>query len=744
MFTFAILVLGSSGIIAQILLIREFMITFSGNELSIGIILANWLILEAVGSYLAGHLISRIRWRIGLFAVLTVIFSFSFPAVVYLIRVIKSAITPVPGEGMSLFAISYLSFFILIPISLLHGALFTIACRIYADLKNLKVLAAGKVYIWETIGTIGGGVVLTFLLIPSLPSFRITLVIVIINLLAVTLILYKRRIVFLPVILTVGTFVFFFSSTTRQVEQESIRKRFFNQSVLFYQDSYYGNVAVTRMGEQNTFYVNGVPIFTTPYPDIAFVEEYVHLPLLFQKRPEDILILSGGAGGIISEFLKYDLRSIDYLELDPLLVKAIRSFPDSLTRAEIRSPLVSIKNQDGRLYLTQTKKVFDVVQIGLSAPSDLQVNRLFTIEFFRLVKARLKPDGMLVIHLPGSLTYLSSDLKRINVCIINTLKEVFGHVYVIPGDYNIILASKAIPFSSYQIDDLITVFKKRDLPLRLISEGHIRYRMSRYRQEWFEKEIRGFKVPVNQDFHPMAMLYTIEYWTAARAPFTQVVLKGFEGIGENLIWIIGLLAALVLLLNLGFRSVGRRGSITGAIFATGFSGLIFQLVLIFGFQVLYGFVYYMISILITAMMAGIASGAITATRRLEKRDGGFDNFLVLDLCVALFGVLLIGIIMALKAVHLPSLFSEAIFVCISFVSGILIGAQFPIANKLMLEGKGGVARTVGSLYAADLLGGWVGGMFGGVILLPILGLIQTLVIVIIIKILTVALLYRNR
>ena len=53
-FSGAVLVMGASGLIAQLLLLRELLITFLNNELTIGIILANWLILEAAGSWLVG------------------------------------------------------------------------------------------------------------------------------------------------------------------------------------------------------------------------------------------------------------------------------------------------------------------------------------------------------------------------------------------------------------------------------------------------------------------------------------------------------------------------------------------------------------------------------------------------------------------------------------------------------------------------------------------------------------------
>jgi len=40
----AVLAMGFSGLVAEILLLRELLIVFSGNELSIGMIMANWLI----------------------------------------------------------------------------------------------------------------------------------------------------------------------------------------------------------------------------------------------------------------------------------------------------------------------------------------------------------------------------------------------------------------------------------------------------------------------------------------------------------------------------------------------------------------------------------------------------------------------------------------------------------------------------------------------------------------------------
>ncbi|MHC4434721.1 MAG: fused MFS/spermidine synthase, partial [Planctomycetota bacterium] len=73
----AIMAMGFSGLVAEILLLRELLIVFSGNELSIGIIVANWLILEAFGSFFLGRKAEESRNSLETFAVISILFSLS-------------------------------------------------------------------------------------------------------------------------------------------------------------------------------------------------------------------------------------------------------------------------------------------------------------------------------------------------------------------------------------------------------------------------------------------------------------------------------------------------------------------------------------------------------------------------------------------------------------------------------------------------------------------------------------------
>ena len=59
----AVVLTGASGLVAQVIILRELLTRFQGNELSLGIILGNWLLLEAIGSIIGGKKVEHIQRR---------------------------------------------------------------------------------------------------------------------------------------------------------------------------------------------------------------------------------------------------------------------------------------------------------------------------------------------------------------------------------------------------------------------------------------------------------------------------------------------------------------------------------------------------------------------------------------------------------------------------------------------------------------------------------------------------------
>ena len=83
--------------------------------------------------------------------------------------------------------------------------------------------------------------------------------------------------------------------------------------------------------------------------------------------------------------------------------------------------------------------------------------------------------------------------------------------------------------------------------------------------------------------------------------------------------------------------------------------------------------------------------------------------------------------------HIIFPFLKILFLVVSFGGGFLIGAQFPLANQVYLHQKRSLSKTAGLLYSSDLLGGWLGGVVGSVVLLPVLGLLGSCVVVVLLK-----------
>src|SRR4030042_2754589 len=132
-FKISLPLMGLSGMTAQILLLRELLVSFLGNELTLGVILANWLILEAVGSFMVGKSVEKIQKRIEAFVLLQLVFAAALPCALTLSRVFKNVLLITPGEGLGLAPIFYSSFLILFPVSIAHGALFTYGAKIYGQ-----------------------------------------------------------------------------------------------------------------------------------------------------------------------------------------------------------------------------------------------------------------------------------------------------------------------------------------------------------------------------------------------------------------------------------------------------------------------------------------------------------------------------------------------------------------------------------------------------------------------------------
>jgi len=742
--------MGLSGIIAQIILLREFLVSFFGNELTLGIILANWLILEAIGSFFIGKSVEKTKRKIEVYVLLQLIFSITFPFAIYLSRIFKNILLTTPGEGLGFSPIFYLSFLILLPVSLSHGALFTYGCKLYSEFLREDASSIGKVYIFETIGSIVGGLLMTFLLIQYLNSFEIAFTISLTNTLISIFLLWPRHaqlfiylrnsLWILSILLTLLFAYLLLTPVSKEIHLSSVKSQWKGLEVIHNENSIYGNITITKRGRQFTFFTNGIPSITTPVPDIASIEDFIHFSMLFHEKPESVLILSGGAGGMIHEVLKYPVAQVNYVELDPLLLKLVQNFSTPLTQSELSDKRVKIHYTDGRFFVKGTRDRFDIIFIGLSAPQELQTNRLFSVEFFATAKRKMNPNGIIVLTLPGSLTYISPELRDLNGCILDTLKSVYRYVKIIPGDVNLYLASDSSQLEKVTIEEMIKRLEARRIKTSLFTKSYIEYRLHERWLKWFFQSLEGRKVNINSDFRPLGVFFSLSYWNALFSPYLTGIFKWFEGFSMKITVLLIILLTFSMAVTFIKRPHASRQSLPYSIFTTGLTGMIFNLAIIFTFQTLYGYLYHQIGLLVTIFMVGVALSSLFITQRLNKIKKPFTLFLTTELCIVLFSLLL-PFVFSIPSDHLEKtaiyILLYAAFLIMSFFSGMWIGLQFPLATKIYLSthsGKGTFSHTAGLLYGADLLGGFFGGLFGGILLLPILGLKESCFMMAMIKI----------
>lgn len=749
---FATVVTGFNGMVIQLLLLREMLVVFHGNDLAIGVVFANWLAIEAFGAYFLGKRIERAKRRTSWFITVSILFTILAPVAIFLTRMVRELAGVMPGVGMGVLPIFYSSFFILLLPSLLHGALFVFTCKLCSQAGEAKGVSneqngassIGWVYVWETIGHILGAVVFTFLMVLFFNSFTIVLAAGALTIIACIALLNFRQgmssvaaITLLFAILIIHG-VLLFSDIDNKLHYKAIAKQWPNQEVVHYQHSLHGNVAVIEREGEFTFITDGIPVITTPTPDIVRVEEFVHFPMLTHPNPQNVAILGGGAGGVITEILKYpSISRVDYTEMDPLLISLVKKFSTPMTEAELSDPRVNTLLVDGRRFMKLTDQKYDLIFVGASNPENLEVNRYFTAEFASLVKSRLAPGGIMVISLPGSLTYMGGELKNLNKVIINTLKSVFPYLHVIPGDYNILMASNTNDATLINAGLIYQRLSERQIESRLITFPYLDNRLAQRWLDWFWMEVElDATEEINSDFRPKGFFYSLAYWNAMFNPDLRKFFAQLERLNTTFFIILFGIGTIALLLLGRFVKRSRGIVVPYSVATTGFAGMAFDLVLIFAFQALFGFVFHWVGLLLAAFMAGAFVGGLVMTRVMHRIKSDRQTFITIEIAVGLFAIVLpLAIILLAPHLENPVLFfiGQLCFLLLALVAGTLTGLKFPLANKLYLARSNDVSRSAGLLYGIDLLGGWAGGLIVAVVLLPVLGLVGTSLVVIMIK-----------
>jgi spermidine synthase len=683
---YSVFSLGFTTIITQIILLREFLAVFYGNELVIGIILANWMILTGIGAFLGKYFGYRKISEKNL------IFSFFaqgiFPIMtVFLLDYLRNIVFT-SGSMVNLVQILYSSFILLFPFCIVSGFTFIFLTSLISF--NNKSNLISKVYALESVGSLIGGLISSFLMIFFLKTYQSLTILLILNLLFSVYLSYKFGGIIIRFLLIVITFVSFVAVFNFNLDNISKKYLFQNQEILYYKDTPYGNLTITRQGEQKNFYENNVLLFSTGDP--ISNEESVHYAMIQNDSPKTVLLIGGGISGTINEILKYNINKIDYVEINPWIISVGKTYADLLSDKRI-----NIVIDDARLFIKNTYQRYDVVLINLPEPITAQLNRFYTIEFFSEIKSKLNKNAVISLSLLTSTDYISPEVKKINSIIFNSLGKVFKNILIIPGMKNYFIASdKKLNVNIGKMID------QRGIENLYVNKYYLDDNLLRERSNYLKSNLIE-KTNTNKDFYPVSYYRLIIHW-----------LNYFD---LNY-WI----PVLILIAGFTFFII-KLNAVSFGIFCGGFAASSIEIVLLISFQVIYGFVYNTIGIIITIFMAGLTVGSYFWNKIFS--NSRLENFIKIQFYISIYSLTLPLFLVLLKYNSLPVLIVHLAFFLLIFIISFLVGLEFSLASKIE---RGNISSITSKIYSADLIGSAFGALLVSTFFIPVLGLIQVSII----------------
>jgi spermidine synthase len=689
-FNLPFIIMGFTSILLQIAVLRLLLSTFSGNELDIGITLSFWLIYVGLGSFTG----RKIKFK-NAFAFSFILIAIFAQPTVLAIKAIRPALSLEPGEIVSLFYTILATSISLFPLCFVIGTQFPLAVSYAGQYDPIpgSIHSAGKVYGIEAIGSFIGGVLFTFIISSRMNAMELCLLISLINIL-LALYVSDKKIIALILIIPISFYL--------GLNKIATALPWHGLDVSETAESKYGEITVIKVREQSSIYSNGHLLFS--YPDLPVEEMKAHLPMSLHISPSRILVI-GGSPGTIKEFLKYPVTGIDFVELDPKIIKISLGLLNEEDKAAIKDPRVRIIIEDGRKFIKGLKDpTYDMIILNLPQPSTASINRFYTSDFFREAKKVLKENGILALSLPKSSGYIGRSMQTASGSIYNSLRSVFKHVEVTAQEYGGLFASDSPINTNPEI--LEQRFAKRGIITRHFNQYIFLDAFSPFGVDYVRKRLEVIK-NINTDLRPSAYIYNLILWSEVHGGEVLKYMLNFKG------WQVVSVLIITLMLISFFIFKRKKRVIYYSVFSTGFSGMSFVLIILLIYQSLYGYIYEMIGLLTATFMMGLWIGTLL-TKNIRRPF------------TLLFYLELMTIILALIS---PLFFrEEPLFYCLILLSGIITGGQFNTANLSI-----GELKLAGKLYGLDLIGSFLGAFIPSIIFIPLFGVWHTLLLIAVIK-----------
>jgi len=688
-------ILGFNAVVIQLVILRELFSVFSGNELLAGLVLACWFIFTGLGALLVKYISHRIN---SFFSYLLLTLPLVLTAVLLLTFTYYKNQFFMPGVMQGPLELFFVVAGILFPVCLLSGAAFTVFVARQQTDKN----EIARLYAFESLGSIFSGTLFSFVLIHFFDAYQILSIIAMLNafffIALLTISRHSKSLWFhLFFMLTMVGIL-----TSTNIKKNALEKLFSGQEIIETRENEFGKLIITKSSGQFNMYDNGALINTGD--NVMATEESVHFAMIQKQDAQNVLQVSGNIGLTEKEIRKYRVKQIDFVDINKDISELEKKYFSSGKAAKINQSFT-----DPSIFVRKAGPTYDVVLLNTPEPLYAQTNRFYTKEFFEALKKCMNSSAVLGLSMPGVENYMNESSAALNSSINNTLRSVFKNVILIPGNKLFFIASDGpltmniasalsqqkfenLYVNEYFLDDVLLIQKSKNIVAKL-----------------------DLYAPINHDFRPITYYYGLKFW-----------LSHYH---VNLVIPLVVLCVVFLLFLILLKPVNIN------LLTTGFTASSVEMIVIVAFQAVYGFVYSQLGIIFTLFMAGLFVGAFFLSKRFKPN---FRYFIGLQAALLIF--LFLVWLLFNNVLHFPALM-KYLFYLVMFVQATITGMQFAISTKLKEQPN---AVNAGNSYGIELFGSAAGALLITTLAIPLLGIPNTLVALILFNVLGVLVILINK
>lgn len=325
-------------------------------------------------------------------------------------------------------------------IGTLAGMEIPLLTRLLEQTDSLRSLIA-HVLTFDYLGALIASLLFPLLLLPIFGTMRTAFIVGLINwsIAIFNLLFFKNELkgalnlkilsIFTGVALIVG----FFSSFELMRFTDALA---YQDKIILSKQTPYQRLVLTQWNDDVRLFLNGNLQFSS-IDEYRYHEALVFIPLLVAaKNDMNILILGGGDGLALRDIWKIDtffqkntakksIGHVDLVDLDQEMVDLARTNPlfKKLNLGALENSKVRCHYEDAFMFVKKNSKRYDLVIVDLPDPSDPALGKLYSQEFYTLLKQSVAADGVIITQ--STSPYFA---RAPFWCIHHTLKAVFPRV----------------------------------------------------------------------------------------------------------------------------------------------------------------------------------------------------------------------------------------------------------------------------------------------------------------------------